>query len=81
MKKTDKILIELEHWDYKCGDGCCYDYGTSLKLNGETLNHPDETEEERFSNAHLGDEVSLALRAVLKELGYTNIEIIYTDEE
>lgn len=29
--------IELVHWDYTCGDGCCTDYGLKLVLNGEVL--------------------------------------------
>lgn len=27
-------LIETESWDYTCGDGCCYDYGERLYING-----------------------------------------------
>ena len=37
MTKKQKLKIELVHWDYTCGDGCCYDYGVRLKLNGEEL--------------------------------------------
>lgn len=52
------LKIELEDWDHTCGDGCCYNYGQDIYLNGEKL---DE------SNAE--DSVR-ALKAVLTELGY-----------
>lgn len=64
MKKTDKLLIELEDWEYRCGDGCCYDYGTNIKVNGELLEQD-------------GYNLPITLEAVLSYLGYKNIEIEY----
>ena len=32
-----KYVIELNSWEYECGDGCCYDYGLELIVNGESL--------------------------------------------
>lgn len=61
-----KLKIKLESWHYQCGDGCCDNYGTNLYLNGKQLEHPiPET-----NNGYLGEDVSTALQAVLKELGY-----------
>lgn len=54
----DKVIIELEDWDHTCGDGCCYDWGTTIKVNGVTLEQD-------------GDSVQGSLRAVLEHLGYT----------
>lgn len=33
MINNNQILIETQEWDYECGDGCCYDYGTNLYIN------------------------------------------------
>lgn len=70
MKKP-KLKIELQGWDYTCGDGCCTDFGTRIILNGEELEHPDE---EQFDNGYLGTDVETALLSVLKKLGY-DVEI------
>ncbi|WP_336638416.1 hypothetical protein [Lysinibacillus fusiformis] len=32
-----KVILETEDWDYTCGDGCCYDWGTRLYVNGEAI--------------------------------------------
>ena len=33
-----KILLHQEYWDYTCGDGCCYDWGTDVTLESpETI--------------------------------------------
>lgn len=32
-----EIDISFEEWDYTCGDGCCYDYGTTLKVGNESI--------------------------------------------
>ena len=62
-----KLKITLEDWDYTCGDGCCTDYGTKLYLNDKLLEHPNP---EQWNNNYVGGDVGIALRAVLKELGY-----------
>lgn len=66
------IKITLKEWDYTCADGCCTMFGTKLLLNGEEVEHPDP---EVHDNSYVGDDVSTALEAVLKKLGYENIEI------
>lgn len=63
-----KLKIELQDWDSTCADGCCYNSGTMLILNGEQLEHPDENQ---FDNRYLGSDLETGLLAVLKKLGYT----------
>jgi hypothetical protein len=72
-----KVKITLEEWDYTCGDGCCYSYGTKVYLDGKELEHPNP---EVDDNSYVGDNVSTALLAVLKELGY-EVEIDLTCAE
>ena len=62
-----KLKITLQDWDSHCGDGCCSDYGTIIYLNDEPLDHPDD---DTMTNAYVGMQVSIALKAVLKKLGY-----------
>jgi hypothetical protein len=33
----EKVLIETQSWYYTCGDGCCYDYGVNLFINGNSV--------------------------------------------
>jgi len=33
-----EINISFEEWDYTCGDGCCYDYGITLKVGDVEIN-------------------------------------------
>lgn len=75
-----ELKIELVSWDYTCGDGCCYDYGTVIKLNGEELEHPDSSKKDYMPNNYVGDDVGLSLRAVLEKLGY-NVNIEKTFDE
>lgn len=62
-----KLKLLLKDWNYTCGDGCCYEYGTIIEINGEEVRHPDD---KLLSNVYLGNDVELALRSVLKYLGY-----------
>lgn len=32
-----KHKIELINWDHTCGDGCCYDSGMTLIVDGEEI--------------------------------------------
>ena len=34
-----KVLarLEVESYEYRCGDGCCYDFGERLYVNGELV--------------------------------------------
>jgi len=52
------LEIDLIDWDYNCGDGCCYNSGQDITLNGEKL---DEQNAEDSKNA---------LTAILTKLGY-----------
>lgn len=31
------LKIEIEDWDYNCGDGCCYECGSTVTVNGVEL--------------------------------------------
>lgn len=57
-----KLKIELEDWDHTCGDGCCYTYGTTTKVNGVELELQNQ------------DRATI-LEQVLKHLGY-EVEVI-----
>ena len=52
-----KIKIELNEYNYTCGDGCCTDYGTETKVNGTSL------------PCHNQDTATI-LQQVLEHLGY-----------
>lgn len=63
-----KLKIELNEYWYKCGDGCCDNYGTVTKINGIEM------------NAHNQD-VQTILQQVLEHLGYdVEIETRYNGE-
>lgn len=64
--EKEKVLIETESWDYTCGDGCCYDYGTRLYVNGEQV------------SVGSSDVDVTAIANVLEVLGY---EIVHEDRE
>jgi len=32
-----KFKLEFQNWDYTCGDGCCYEFGVRLSINGEEV--------------------------------------------
>lgn len=58
MKK--KLTLEFEEWNYTCGDGCCYDSGVSLKINGEHVtNYADCQQGIIETLEHLGYEVEV----------------------
>lgn len=59
-----KVKIELNEYMYNCADGCCTEYGTTTKVNGEEmpLNNQD---------------VGTILEMVLNHLGY-EVEIVET---
>lgn len=61
------MKIETQDWDYTCGDGCCYEYGTNLFIDGEQI-------DERFSCK------SDALEGALIRLGF-EVEEIYKDDD
>lgn len=69
MKKTDELLIELEDWDSTCGDGCCYNYGINIFINGEQIEDED------------GSNPQQLLKAVLNKLGYTDVKVEYKYNE
>lgn len=62
MQGKEKLVIELEDWDHTCGDGCCYNWGVTIKVNGIELEQD-------------GSSVQSALKGVLEHLDY-DVEII-----
>jgi hypothetical protein len=59
-----KLNIQLDEWMYNCGDGCCTNYGTTVKVNGESM---------PLNNQDTGT----ILQQVLEHLGY-EVEIVET---
>lgn len=56
-----KIKLTFSDWDYTCGDGCCYEWGTTIKVNkGEELTI-------HFADANSS---ATAVVEVLTHLGY-----------
>jgi len=55
--ENKKIKVELNDYFYSCGDGCCDEYGTVVKVNGQELPYRNE-------------DVPTILMQVLEFLGY-----------
>lgn len=66
------MKITLKEWDHTCGDGCCTDYGTQILIDGKEVEHYDK---DIVVNTYVGCDVEVALRSVLKHLGYGNVEV------
>ena len=62
---AEKLVIELNEYMYSCGDGCCANYGTQVKVNGIEM------------EAHNTDTATI-LTQILNHLGYDDVEIIET---
>mgnify|MGYP000098852330 CR=1 FL=1 len=57
-----EIDISFEEWDYTCGDGCCYDYGITLKVGDvEITDYADMNIEDTITKLleHLGYKVNV----------------------
>jgi len=68
LSTTDKkVKLEIETWDYTCGDGCCYEWGTTLTVNGTEMEFNNDVDEMR-------------LVQVLEFLGY-EVEVIHTEKK
>jgi hypothetical protein len=61
---SKKLKIELNEYCHECGDGCCTNYGTIVKVNGEEMPYHNQ-------------DTSTILEQVLQHLGY-EVEIIQT---
>ena len=61
---TNKIKIEIDEWMYDCSDGCCTNYGTTTKVNGEEM-------------PLINQDAGTIIRMVLEHLGY-EVELIET---
>lgn len=58
------IKIELDEWMYECGDGCCTNYGTTVKVDGVEM-------------PLINQDAGTIVRQILTHLGY-NVELIQT---
>jgi len=66
---NQELVIELEDWDYRCGDGCCYEWGVGISINGEDLD----------SIGFVGsNDVEVGIVRILEYLGI-NYEIKYKE--
>jgi len=63
------VKIETQDWSYTCGDGCCYNYGTTLYIDEK------EIEDRTFSSC--GD----AYEYVLTELLKCEVDVMQSDHE
>jgi hypothetical protein len=64
--KGSSLKITFKEYDYHCGDGCCYNYGTITTVNGiELPTHNQDTE--------------TIVRQILEHLGY-KVEVEYLDD-
>ena len=64
-----KLFIEIDEWSYHCGDGCCLNYGTTVKVNDVEMPYQNQ-------------DVSTILEQVLNHLGYeVEIKETYNGEE
>jgi hypothetical protein len=64
LSKSELIKVSFEDYESKCSDGCCYDYGTIIRVNDTELP----------SNNY--QDTGNSVEQVLKYLGY-NVEIEY----
>jgi hypothetical protein len=62
--EKQKIKIEIDEWMYDCADGCCTNYGTTTKVNGEEM-------------PLINQDAGTIVRMVLEHLGY-EVELIET---
>lgn len=62
------MKIETKYWSWACGDGCCYNWGTALIIDGK---HVDQ----EFMNK--SDAFQYVLETVL---GHT-VDELYEDED
>jgi hypothetical protein len=63
---SKKLDIELIEYKYKCGVGCCDNYGTIIKVNGVELDSNNQ-------------DAATILEQVLQHLGYDVIINQYYD--
>ena len=60
--KTKDITITFNEWEHECADGCCYDYGTELYVDGEMITtQAEHNVEDTIWNllTHLGYNVTI----------------------
>lgn len=74
---TKKVRITFEEWDHTCADGCCYDYGTKIYVDGKLVEHYSN----EVGSSYVGSDPQVALESVLKHLGYkVDVEFKHKDD-
>lgn len=54
------LTLQIEEWDYNCGDGCCYEYGETLSIDDEEV-----------YKSHMEFIDRDLVKTILKHLGYS----------
>jgi hypothetical protein len=54
----ENLKIKTKSWNYTCGDGCCYTWGTDVFINGKKVSQGNS------------DNINTILKEVLEHLGY-----------
>lgn len=59
-----KVKIDIHEWTSECGDKCCFNYGTSVTVNGSRLFGENSDYESILVKVleHLGYEVELNVK-------------------
>lgn len=60
--ENKKLKLTFEYWDYTCGDGCCYDCGRAVYIDGKLIHSYADSEQ--------------AIIEILQHLGY-EVEVEY----
>jgi hypothetical protein len=69
MNKDKTLKITFTEYGYSCGDGCCYNSGIIISVNGVELQNQNEDTE-------------TIVKQILEHLGYTvKVEYIYDLQE
>ncbi|MGZ9868218.1 hypothetical protein ACU3L3_07325 [Priestia endophytica] len=63
---SKKVKLGIDSWDYSCPDGCCYDYGENIVINGTVI------------EADIRNDPCESIEGVLKFLGY---EVEWEEDE
>lgn len=67
------MKVKLDNWDSHCGDGCCYTYGTTVRIEDDMGIEVDRFEENELVDEHY------TLKRVLSKVA-PNVEIVINEE-
>lgn len=76
-----KRKVTIQPWDYECGDGCCYDYGNKVFIDGAQLFLPNSGDDYNPPQAvDICEHEIHNLTAILEALGI-EIEVLPIDDD